>query len=108
MSGTAYAGDHASNSTPTEFSGNEVAATGIFSTEYRKYVKAFFFYIFIKKTLNNCISSVMNIMHKKFILDLEFSYFGRIIRSNNMINKLLNCDFLSPFCIKCLTLEFPM
>lgn len=47
MSGTAYAGDHASNSTQTEFSGNEVAATGIFSTEYRKYVNSFFKYFYL-------------------------------------------------------------
>lgn len=46
MSGTAYAGDRVPNSAEVEFSGNEVAATGIFSTEYRKLVY-FFKHIFV-------------------------------------------------------------
>ncbi|XP_035221751.1 AP-3 complex subunit beta-1-like isoform X1 [Stegodyphus dumicola] len=37
MSGTVYAGDRVPNSTETEFSSNDIASTGIFSTEYRKH-----------------------------------------------------------------------
>lgn len=37
MSGTGYAGEHGPTSPDNEFSNNEIASTGIFSTEYRKH-----------------------------------------------------------------------